>query len=83
MSRYSSAAKSQTAEQQAKREQSFQLSLKLTVLSSAMRAREAKLITPEQAREVLLQLIQGYPDKAAYLIDSYIMSTVSNLEDEL
>jgi hypothetical protein len=55
-------------------EAAIEFRLKLTILSSALRAREAKLITPAQTCEVLNMLLQGDLSKAAHLMDSLIMS---------
>lgn len=54
----------------------WEFRLKLTILSSALKAREAKMITPAETCQILSCLLQGDFTKAAHSLDQMIMSYV-------
>jgi len=56
--------------------------MKLAILSSALKAREAELITPAQTCQILSRLLQGDFNEAARMLDSFIMSYVSEYVDK-
>lgn len=56
--------------------EAWELRLKLTILSSALKAREAKMISPAETCQILSVLLKGDLTKAAYLLDQMIMTYV-------
>jgi hypothetical protein len=63
--------------------EAWEFRLKVTILSSALKAREAKMITPAETCQILTCLLKGDLTNAAHLLDQMIMSFVVSKKEAI